>query len=90
MHYLRGVDELGQGYRVDDPHAEALTALYQQSLAQGVTPQTVRAMLAYAPVFGDLAGNAALTSALLPLLQSLQVHGVAATLDAVNRGELAA
>ncbi|WP_240792003.1 mannitol dehydrogenase family protein [Rhodoferax bucti] len=90
MHYLRGVDELGQSYRIDDPHAAALTALHQQSLAQGVTTQTVQAMLGYASVFGDLAGNAALTAALLPLLQSLQTHGVAATLEAVNLGELAA
>lgn len=90
MHYLRGVDELGQAYRIDDPHTEALTALYQQSLAQGVSPAAVQAMLAYAPVFGDLAGNAALTAALLPLLQSLQAHGVAATLQAVNHGELTA
>ena len=89
MHYLRGVDELGQSYRIDDPHAAALTALYQQSLAQGVNTQTVHAMLAYAPVFGDLAGNAALTTALLPLLQSLQTHGVSVTLEAVNRRELA-
>ena len=90
MHYLRGVDELGQSYRIDDPHADALTALYQQSLALGVNTQTVQAMLAYAPVFGNLAGNTALTAALVPLLQSLQAHGVAATLEAVNRGELKA
>lgn len=90
MHYLRGVDELGQSYSIDDPHAAALTALYQQSLAQGVNTQTVHAMLAYVPVFGDLAGNAALTTALLPLLQSLPAHGVSATLEAVNRGELTA
>jgi fructuronate reductase len=90
MHYLHGMDELGQRYRIDDPHAAALTALYQQSLAQGASPQTVQAMLDYAPVFGDLAGNAALTAALVPLLESLQAHGVSATLDAVNRGELSA
>ncbi len=90
MHYLRGVDELGQSYRIDDPHAAALTALHQASIGKGVSPPSVQAMLAYAPVFGDLAGNAALTKALVPLLQSLQAHGVAATLEAVNRGELTA
>ncbi|WP_176451976.1 mannitol dehydrogenase family protein [Rhodoferax sp. TH121] len=90
MHYLRGVDELGQAYRIDDPHATTLTALYQQSLGQDVNKQSVEAMLAYAPVFGDLAGNGTLTAALIPLLQSLQTVGVAATLEAVNRGELAA
>lgn len=90
MHYLRGVDEQRQSYRIDDPHADALTALYQTSISQGVSTASVHAILAYAPVFGDLAGNTALTAALLPLLQSLQLHGVAATLSAVNRGELAA
>lgn len=90
MHYLRGVDEQRQSYRIDDPHADALTALYQTSIGQGVSTASVHAMLAYAPVFGDLAGNTALTAALLPLLQSLQSHGVAATLSVVNRGELAA
>jgi fructuronate reductase len=87
MHYLRSVDELGNTYRIDDPHAFELTALYQQSLAQGVTLESVHAMLAYAPVFGDLAGNAPLTAALLPVLQSLQTYGVLATLQAVNRSE---
>ena len=87
MHYLRGVDELGQTYRIDDPHATELTALYQSSLGRGVSPQAVQALLGYAPVFGDLAGNAALTAALLPVLQSLQTQGVAQTIQAVNRGE---
>jgi fructuronate reductase len=89
MHYLRGVDELGQTYVVDDPHAAALTALYQRTLGQGVTLQAVHDMLAYAPVFGDLAGHAALAQALLSALQSLQTQGVAATLVACNQGELA-
>lgn len=88
MHYLRGVDERGLNYRIDDPHAAALTALYQQTLGTGVNAAGVQAMLGYAPVFGDLAGNAALTAALVPLLESIQTHGVAATLQSVNRGEL--
>jgi fructuronate reductase len=88
MHYLRGVDELGQPYRIDDPHASELAALYAQSLGQGVSPPTVQILLGHAPVFGDLAGNAALATALVPLLQSLQTHGVLATLRAVNIGAL--
>ena len=90
MHYLRGVDELGQSYRIDDPHAAELGALYQQSLGLGLSPQAVHTMLAYAPVFGDLAGHGALTAALLPLLLALRDRGVAQTLAAVNRGELVA
>jgi fructuronate reductase len=90
MHYLRGVDELGQAYAIDDPHAAALMALYQGSLAQGVSPQAVQDMLSYAPVFGDLVGNVALAAALLNALRSLQTRGVTGTLHAVNRGELVA
>ena len=90
MHYLRGVDELGNAYAIDDPHAADLTALYQRTLGQGASTEAVQAMLSYAPVFGDLVGNQALAAALLPALQSLQTHGVRATLDAVNRGELGA
>jgi fructuronate reductase len=88
MHYLRGVDEQGQAYAIDDPHAADLTALYQRSLGQGASAEAVQAMLSYAPVFGDLAGNAPLAAALLKALQSLQTRGVLATLVAVNNGEL--
>lgn len=87
MHYLRGVDEQGNAYAIDDPHAAALTALNQRSLAQGASTEAVQAMLSYTPVFGDLAGNAPLATALLSAVQSLQTHGVLATLQAVNRGE---
>lgn len=89
MHYLRGVDELGQPYPIDDPHAAELTALYQRSLGHGASIEAVQTMLSYAPVFGDLAGNAPLAAALLGALQSLQTRGVRATLEAANRGELA-
>jgi fructuronate reductase len=89
MHYLRGVDELGQPYPIDDPHAAELTALYQRSLGRWASIEAVQTMLSYAPVFGDLAGNAPLAAALLNTLQSLQTRGVLATLVAVNHGELA-
>jgi fructuronate reductase len=90
MHYLRGVDEQGNAYTIDDPHAADLTALHQRTLGQGASADAVQAMLSYAPVFGNLAGNEPLAAALLPALQSLQARGVRATLDAVNRGELGA
>ena len=88
MHYLRGVDEQGNAYPIDDPHATELTALYQRSLGQDASTEAVQAMLSYTPVFGDLAGNDHLAAALLGALQSLQTRGVQATLEAVNRGEL--
>jgi len=80
LHVLRGVDEQGQAYAIDDPQAEALTARHRRSIGQSLSLDTVADMLGHAPVFGDLAGNAALAAALLPALQSLQQRGVAATL----------
>jgi fructuronate reductase len=88
MHYLRGVDESGQSYAIDDPHAKALTDLYQRSIGRELNLDSVQAMLAYTPVFGDLEGNATLANTLLRALQSLQAQGVAGTLLAVNRGEI--
>jgi fructuronate reductase len=87
MHYLRGVDELGQTYPIDDPHAPALAVLYQQTLNRGVNGTTVQQMLAYAPVFGDLAGNEPLVAAVVSALQSLQTRGVVGTLMSMGRGE---
>ena len=82
------MDEQGNAYPIDDPHATELTALYQRSLGQDASTEAVQAMLSYTPVFGDLAGNDHLAAALLGALQSLQTRGVQATLEAVNRGEL--
>jgi fructuronate reductase len=88
MHYLRGVDEANRTYAIDDPHAKALTGLYQRSIGRELNLDSVQAMLAYTPVFGDLEGNATLANTLLWALQSLQAQGVAGTLLAVNRGEI--
>ena len=74
----------------DDPHAAALTALYQRSLGQGLNLAAVHAMLGYAPVFGDLAGNATLAHALLAALESLQTLGVEGALVACNQSGPAA
>jgi len=85
LHYLRGVDEQGRAYAVDDPLAAPLQALRQQALGAGITAAGVRQCLAYAPVFGALAGGAALdalVSAVTPALQSLHGRGVLATLQA--------
>lgn len=80
LHFLRGVDELGQPYPIDDPLSEALTALHRTTIGQRLDGDTVRAMLGYAPVFGDLAGSTPLVDAVLVALRALQSHGVAGTL----------
>ncbi|HEX2012746.1 MAG TPA: mannitol dehydrogenase family protein [Roseateles sp.] len=69
--YLGGVDEQGQRYRIDDPLAAELTRMPPVEL------------LAYAPVFGDLAGRPALVDPVLAALETLRAHGVLATLEAL-------
>jgi len=81
LHYLRGVDEQGQAYALEDPLAPALTALHAEALAGGATPEAVQRLLAFAPVFGDLAGNQVLAAAVAPALASLREHGVLTTLQ---------
>ena len=57
MHYLRGHDEYGSAYSIQDPLAEELQARLA-SVEQGndMDFQRARALIGYAPVFGDLAG----------------------------------
>lgn len=73
LHYLRGVDEAGEAYAIDDPLAATLAGLRQQGGAAAV--------LAHAPVFGDLAGEAAFHAPVLRWLQSLERVGVRATVQ---------
>lgn len=80
LHFLRGVDELGQPYPIDDPQAEALTALHRATIGQRLDREAVSAMLGHAPVFGDLAGSVPLADAVCSALQSLASRGVAGTL----------
>lgn len=82
LHHLRGVDEAGRPYPVDDPQAAVLQALHQQHLAAGATAAGVHALLAHGPVFGDLAGHDGLAQAVLAPLQRLQQQGVVAALAA--------
>jgi fructuronate reductase len=82
LHHLRGHDEAGFACAIDDPLAPALQALHRE--ADVLTDPLVRAerLTRFAPVFGDLAGDARLVQALAPALQSLRERGVSATLAA--------
>jgi fructuronate reductase len=82
LHFLRGQDEAGKPYAIDDPLAAPLQALWRE--AQVLPDARARAehLTRFAPVFGDLAGEPRLVAALAPWLQSLQARGVAATLAA--------
>ena len=81
LHYLRGRDERGEPYPIDDPLADDLVALARRAEALP-DPRTRTEMLTrYGPVFGDLAGTPALVAAVAPALESLRAQGVQATLE---------
>ncbi|MBI5716395.1 MAG: mannitol dehydrogenase family protein [Burkholderiales bacterium] len=80
MHYLRGIDEWGRPYPIDDPLAEALAAARSAAEGEATLRERVGAFTHFAPVFGDLAGHATLVDALTKALASLQGVGVRTTL----------
>ncbi len=82
LHFLRGHDEAGNRYPIDDPLAAALQALVHEGQAMPDARARAEHLTRFAPVFGDLAGEPRLVAALAPALQSLRERGVAATLAA--------
>jgi fructuronate reductase len=79
LHYLRGRDEAGAAYPIDDPLAAELQSLPIQAEAE----MAAQALLAFAPVFGPLAGHAGLATQVAAHLRALRGQGVAATLAAL-------
>jgi fructuronate reductase len=82
LHYLRGHDERGDPYPIDDPLADDLIALAHRADALSDPRARAEALTSFAPVFGDLAGDSALVAAVAPALESLRAQGVQATLEA--------
>ena len=81
LHFLRGHDEAGERYAIDDPLAAALQALHGDGEALHDARARAEHFTRFAPVFGDLASEPRLVAALAPALQSLRERGVAATLS---------
>ena len=81
LHYLRGYDEHGARYAIDDPLARPLAERLAEAAAHALAgPQAEAACLvAFRPVFGDLEGNPALIAAVTRHLGLLRTRGVAAT-----------
>ena len=82
LHHLRGHDEAGRAYTIDDPLAAALQALHREADALADPLARAERLTQFAPLFGDLAGDARLVAALAGPLQSLRERGVSATLAA--------
>ncbi|MCW5634672.1 MAG: mannitol dehydrogenase family protein [Rubrivivax sp.] len=87
MHYLRGIDEWGRPYVIDDPLAEALAAAREAAQREPTLHDRVAALTHFTPVFGDLAGHATLVDALTKALASLQGVGVRTTLARWSRSD---
>lgn len=81
LHYLRGRDEAGEAYAIDDPLAAALRSLP----VEGEPELAAQALLAFEPVFGPQAGHPELTARVAAHLRALRGQGVAATLAAMAR-----
>ncbi|MBO1113188.1 mannitol dehydrogenase family protein [Bordetella petrii] len=79
MHYLRGRDEQGVAYPIQDPLAGELQALLARA-GQGddADAPRARALVGYAPVFGDLAGHDGFIDAVARHAAVLRRHGVRA------------
>jgi fructuronate reductase len=90
IHYLRGTDESGQAYDIQDPLADALTQqlAVADHVSSGVADPAARerrrieSFCAFAPVFGMLGGDALFVHAVAQQTQSLRERGVMATLQA--------
>lgn len=76
IHYLRGVDETGARYLIDDPLAGALLAAAGGHDAAA----DARALIALPAVFGPLAGHSRLAAEVAAPLQRLRTGGVVAAL----------
>ncbi len=87
MHYLRGTDEWGRPYAIDDPLADALAAAHHRAQAEATLHGRVASFSQFAPVFGELAGHATLVDALTRALGSLQNLGVRMTVARWARSE---
>lgn len=84
LHYLRGVDEQGQAYPIDDPLAAPLAELRRHALENGPTLEAAHALVSFTPVFGDLAGHEALSAAVARHLALLTQQGVGGALKALQ------
>ncbi|CAM3931128.1 mannitol dehydrogenase family protein [Bordetella tumulicola] len=88
MHYLRGYDEQGRAYPIEDPLAGELQAcLTAAAQNEGADLARARALIGYEPVFGDLAGHGELINAVARHAAVLRQSGVRAAVLQVNGGQ---
>jgi fructuronate reductase len=81
LHFLRGVDEAGNTYEIQDPLAGTLIEQVARADATGSVHDGAAMLAAFAPVFGDLGKEARFVSAVARHLLSLRQRGVHVTLE---------
>ncbi|SDC03628.1 fructuronate reductase [Cupriavidus sp. YR651] len=92
LYFLRGYDEAGAAYRIEDPLAGALAGVMAEAESQAenrfdATERErvrVRAIAAFQPVFGALGESDVFIQAVAEQLERLRSHGVAGALGAIN------
>jgi fructuronate reductase len=83
--HLRGRDEAGRPFTIDDPLAGELAALRARTMARATARERAAEITRFAPVFGDLADEPRLIAPLAHALEALQAQGVPATLARWDR-----
>ena len=81
LHFLRGYDEARRPYSIEDPLAVPLAALVLDAGCQRDIEAEVRTLLAFEPVFGDLAASASLVNAVAAALVALRERGIRGALS---------
>ena len=94
LHYLRGVDQAGRRYDIQDPMAGALARLLEQAetaaTLAGPGPAAMlewtAALAGFEPVFGELGQDARFVRAVAQAVHALRSLGVAGALEALDGG----
>jgi fructuronate reductase len=81
IHYLRGTDESGAAYPIQDPLAETLAQQLATANRAASEIDRIAAFCAYTPVFGDLGSDSRFVQAVAGHTAALRQHGVLATLQ---------
>lgn len=84
IHHLRGVDDRGEAYAIDDPLADALARQLALADRAGDEAARIATFCAFAPVFGTLGGDARFVQAVARHTASLRERGVLATLESIE------
>ncbi|QEI09043.1 mannitol dehydrogenase family protein [Pigmentiphaga aceris] len=84
LHYLRGVDEAGIAYDIQDPLAAPLHNRVVDAAAMQNEADRVRHLTAFTPVFGSLGQDERFVDAVAVHTASLRNQGVWKTLEAIR------